>query len=131
MSEFKIKVNVELDTNDIESKLNALGKEFDLEVKLDMSKITSQINEIKAAFKDAFKIDSKFSNDLKTIANKLKQVNGSLDDSSSGKNSKSVNSLMQQYKELYKLREKLQKQMASGKLGDDSIERTSEQIAKL
>lgn len=131
MSEFKIKVNVELDTNDIESKLNALGKEFDLEVKLDMGKITSQINEIKAAFKDAFKIDSKFSNDLKTIANKLKQVNGSLDDSSSGKNSKSVNSLMQQYKELYKLREKLQKQMASGKLGDDSIERTSEQVAKL
>ena len=132
MSDFKIRVNVELNADDLKSQLSALEKGIEMEVKLDTNKIMSQIKEIKTSFKDAFKIDSNFANDLNKIATKMQQLNRGLDDSIGGSGTvKKTNTLMQQYKELYKLREKLQKQMTSGKLGDTSIERTSEQIDEL
>ena len=39
MSEFKIKVSVELDSSDLESKLNALGKDQKIKIDIDSSGI--------------------------------------------------------------------------------------------
>ena len=47
MSEFKIKVSVELDSSDLESKLKALGKEQEIELKLNTDKIESQLKNLK------------------------------------------------------------------------------------
>ena len=71
MSEFKIKVSVELDSSDLESKLKALGKEQEIELKLNTDKIESQLNSLKKSFKDTFKLDGQVINDLNKISKKF------------------------------------------------------------
>ena len=54
MSEFKIKVSVELDSSDLESKLNALGKDQKIKIDIDSSgidKIENQLKGLKNLFK--------------------------------------------------------------------------------
>ena len=132
MAEFKIKVSVELDSSDLESKLKALGKEQEIELKLNTSKIESQLKSLKKSFKDAFKLDSSIMNDLNKIAKALEKVNNANSSEGGTSSSKTATSkLINDYKELYNLTTKLQKQLAKGGLGEDSIERTSKQIDKL
>ena len=67
MSEFRIKVGVELDASDLESKLKGLDSEYKIPIQLDMDKVSSQLNELKNSFKNTFKLDTSFLNDLKKI----------------------------------------------------------------
>ena len=62
MSEFKIKVNVELDTKDLKSRLESLNE--NIELKLDTNKINSQLKELKGSMKDVFNIEIKNLKDL-------------------------------------------------------------------
>ena len=74
MSEFKIKVSVELDSSDLESKLNALGKDQKIKLDIDSSgldKIENQLKGLKKSFQDAFKIDSKALGDVNKLVNSL------------------------------------------------------------
>ena len=132
MAEFKIRVDVELNADDLEAKLKALGKEQEIELKLNTSKIESQLKSLKKSFKDAFKLDSSIMNDLNKIAKALEKVNNANSSEGGTSSSKTATSkLINDYKELYNLTTKLQKQLAKGGLGEDSIERTSKQIDKL
>ena len=54
MSEFRIKVGVELDASDLESKLKGLDGEYKIPIQLDMNKVNSQLNELKNSFKNTF-----------------------------------------------------------------------------
>ena len=128
MAEFKIKVSVELDSSDLESKLKALGKEQEIELKLNTSKIESQLKSLKKSFKDAFKLDNAVINDLKKVANALGEINKG---STPKSEDKRLSHLVTQYKDMANTVSKLQRQLAKGGLGDDSIERTKEQISNL
>ena len=131
MSEFKIKVSVELDSSDLESKLNALGKDQKIKLDIDSSgldKIENQLKGLKKSFQDAFKIDSKALGDVNKLVNSLEKLNGKGGNTSSKNSSKQVSSLVDEYKNLYNTVEKLQKQMAKGGLGDESLKRTQKQI---
>lgn len=128
MSEFKIKVSVELDDADAKSKLEALGKDQDIPIKLDTSKIESQLKSLKTSFQNAFKLDSKALGDVNKLVNSLEKLNGKGRNTSSKNSSKQVSSLVDEYKSLYNTVEKLQKQMAKGGLGDESLKRTQKQI---
>lgn len=131
MSEFKIKVSVELDSSDLESKLNALGKDHEIKIDIDSSgldKIENQLKGLKKSFQDAFKIDSKALGDVNKLVNSLEKLNGKGGNTSSKNSSKQVSSLVGEYKNLYNTVEKLQKQMAKGGLGDESLKRTQKQI---
>ena len=131
MSEFKIKVSVELDSSDLESKLNALGKDQKIKLDIDSSgldKIENQLKGLKKSFQDAFKIDSKALGDVNKLVNSLEKLNGKGGSTSSKNSSKQVSSLVDEYKNLYNTVEKLQKQMAKGGLGDESLKRTQKQI---
>ena len=72
MSDFKIRVSVELDSSDLESKLNALGKDQKIKIDIDSSvidKIENQLKCLKKSFQDSFKIDSKTLSDLNKLTN--------------------------------------------------------------
>ena len=97
MSEFKIKVSVELDSSDLESKLNALGKDQKIKIDIDSSgidKIESQLKGLKKSFQDAFKIDSKTLSDLNKLTNAQEKLNGKGGSTSSKNSSKQVSSLV-------------------------------------
>ena len=134
MSEFKIKVSVDLDTSDIEGKLKDLGKDQEIPIKINSSeinKIESQLKGLKASFQDAFKFDKSFINDVNKLVDALKKLNNLPGGNSPNSPSKQVNSLVNEYKDLANVYSKLQKQMNSGKLGESSIERTAKQMAEL
>lgn len=128
MAEFKIRVDVELNAEDLEAKLKALGKEQEIELKLNTNKIESQLKSLKKSFKDTFKLDNGVMSDLNKIAKALKDVNKvSLGESKSGGKS-TASKLISDYKELYNTVEKLQKQLAKGGLGEEGLKRTQNQI---
>lgn len=114
MSEFKIKVSVDLQTDDLEGKLKALGKDQEIKLKVnspDLDKIETQLKELKKSFQDVFKLDSNVLGGNKTKSN--------------------ISSLVSEYKDLANVYSKLQKQMNSGTLGEDSIKRTAMQMFEL
>ena len=128
MSEFKIKVSVQLDDSELNDKLGELEKNHEIPISLDMKKIDSQLKSLKTSFQDAFKIDSKALGDVNKLVNSLEKLNGKGGNTSSKNSSKQVSSLVDEYKNLYNTVEKLQKQMAKGGLGDESLKRTQKQI---
>lgn len=128
MSEFKIKVGVELDADDLKSKLKGLDGDYKIEVQLDMSKVNSQLKELKNSFKNAFKLDTSTLGDISKVANALENLTKTT--KSTGKNS-GINSLVNDYKELANMASKLEKQLNSGKLGNDSIDRITASIISL
>ncbi len=130
MSEFRIKVGVELDASELETKLKGLEDERKISIQLDMDKVNSQLKELKNSFKNTFKLDSSFLSDLKKITDALEKINKvNLNDSSGGgKSSSTVSKLINDYKELYNITEKLQKQIAKGGLGEEGLKRTQNQI---
>lgn len=134
MSEFSIKVKVDLDASDIEGKLKALGENQNIKLNIDSSdlnKVESQLKGLKASFQDAFKFDSKVLGDINKIINALEKLNGKGGNTPSNNPSKQVNSIVSEYKDLANVYSKLQKQMNSGKLGEDSIKRTAMQMSEL
>ena len=133
MSEFKIKVSVDLDTSDIEGKLKDLGKEQEIPIKIDSSeinKIESQLKGLKASFQDAFKFDKSFINDVDKLVDALKKLKN-LPGGNSPNSPFKPSSLVNDYKELANIAGKLQKQLNKGGLGNDSIDRTKNKIADL
>ena len=128
MSEFKIKVGVELDDKSIKSQLENLGE--DIKLKLNTNEIEAQLKSLKKSFKDAFKLDSSFVKDLNKIANAMKKINGG-GGSSSGSTSSSVSKIVSEYKDLANTVEKIQKQLNKGLLDDASITRSNTLIDKL
>lgn len=134
MSEFKIKVSVDLDTSDIEGKLKDLGKDQEIAIKIDSSeinKIESQLKGLKASFQDAFKFDKSFINDVNKLTDALKKLNNLPGGNSPNNPSKTVSSLVNDYKELSNIYSKLQKQMDSGKLGEGALNRTKQSMIDL
>lgn len=128
MSEFKIKVDVDLNVDDIESQLKKLGKDNKISIdfdNLDLDKIETQLNRIKNTFKNTFKFDKGFIKDINKLTNALDKL------SRSGANTNLVNNTVSQYKDLANTVTKLQKQLNKGGLGEESIKRTKEQINKL
>ena len=131
MSEFKIKVSVDLDTSDIEGKLKALGDNQKIKLDIDTSdfnKIESQLKSLKNTFKDAFKIDGSAISDIKKLTNALDGITGG---SKKGSAKTSVSSLVNEYKDLYNTADKLQKQLSKGGLGEDGLKRTQKQINEI
>ena len=134
MSEFKIKVSVELDSSDLESKLNALGKDQKIKIDIDSSgidKIESLLKCLKKSFQDAFKIDSKTLSDLNKLTNAQEKLTKLQNKQSSTNQKSEMKNLVNEYKDFANVYAKLQKQMNSGKLGEGSIERTAKQMAEL
>ena len=128
MSEFRIKVNVELDAKDLESQLKNLGEQ-EINVKLNgVDKIEAQLKSLKNSFQDAFKVNGSFLNDLKKVANAMDKVNGG---GSTNKPTSSTSKLVSEYKDLANTIEKIQKQLSKGLLDGDSISRSNTLIEKL
>ena len=128
MSEFKIKVNVDLNVDDVEKQLKQLEKDNKISLSFDdvnFNKIESQLNRIKNTFKSTFKFDKSFIKDINKLNNTLDKL------SRSGANTKFVDNTMSKYKDLANTITKLQKQLSKGGLGEESIKRTNEQIEKL
>jgi hypothetical protein len=119
---------VELDASDLESKLKGLDGDYKIEVQLDMNKVNSQLKELKNSFKNAFKLDTSTLGDISKVANALENLTKTT--KSTGKNS-GINSLVNDYKELANMANKLEKQLNSGKLGNDSIDRMTASIMNL
>lgn len=130
MSEFKIKVNVELDADDLKSKLEKLGGDNEIDLKINTNKIEEQLKGLKKAFKDTFKLDGQVINDLNKIATALKKFDKSLGKPSNTQG-RQVNGLVKEYKELGNVVAKLEKQLNNGKLGVDSVNRISSAIDEL
>ena len=125
MSEFKIKVNVELDADGLKSQLDKLSGE--VELKLNTNKIEEQLKGLKKSFKDTFKLDGQVINDLNKIAKVLNNFNKQLVGGKNPSNS-SVSQAVKDYKDLYNTVTKLQKQMSKGGLGEEGLRRTQDQI---
>jgi hypothetical protein len=130
MSEFKIKVNVELDADDLKSKLEKLGGDNEIDLKINTNKIEEQLKGLKKSFKDTFKLDGQVINDLNKIATALKKFDKSLGKPSNTQG-RQVNGLVKEYKELGNVVTKLEKQLNNGKLGVDSVNRISNAIDEL
>lgn len=130
MSEFKIKVGVQLDTNELKNQLESLTKDEDIDLKLNTNKIESQLKNLKKSFKDTFKLDGQVIGDLNKIANTLKNFNKSTNQAS-GSSTKQINNLVKEYKELGNTVSKLEKQLNSGKLGTDAINRVTTAVTEL
>lgn len=130
MSEFKIKVNVELDADDLKSKLEKLGGDNEIDLKINTNKIEEQLKGLKKSFKDTFKLDGQVINDLNKIATALKKFDKSLGKPSNTQG-RQVNGLVKEYKELGNVVSKLEKQLNNGKLGVDSVNRISNAIDEL
>ena len=134
MSEFKIKVNVELDADDLKSKLEKLGGDNEIDLKINTNKIEEQLKGLKKSFKDTFKLDGQVINDLNKISKALSNFNKGTANGINKpleKTKKEVTNLTKEYKSLEDAYSKLQKQMNSGKLGEDSIKRTAMQMSEL
>ena len=130
MSEFKIKVNVELDADDLKSKLEKLGGDNEINLKINTNKIEEQLKGLKKTFKDTFKLDGQVINDLNKIATALKKFDKSLGKPSNTQG-RQINGLVKEYKELGNVVAKLEKQLNNGKLGADSVNRISSAIDEL
>ena len=130
MSEFKIKVNVELDADDLKSKLEKLSGDNEINLKINTNKIEEQLKGLKKSFKDTFKLDGQVINDLNKIATALKKFDKSLGKPSNTQG-RQVNGLVKEYKELGNVVAKLEKQLNNGKLGVDSVNRISNAIDEL
>lgn len=138
MSEFKIKVSVDLQTDDLEGKLKALGKDQEIKLKVDSSnldKIETQLKGLKKSFQDAFKIDGTALSEVKKIANIFEKI-GKMPNlpnppGSPNKPKSEVSSIVSEYKDLANVYSKLQKQMNSGTLGENSIKITAMQMSEL
>lgn len=130
MSDFRIKVNVELDADDLKSKLEKLGGDNEIDLKINTNKIEEQLKGLKKSFKDTFKLDGQVINDLNKIATALKKFDKSLGKPSSTQG-RQVNGLVKEYKELGNVVTKLEKQLNNGKLGVDSVNRISNAIDEL
>lgn len=130
MSEFKIKVSVDLETKDIQNQLKALDKEHKVNATVDMSKIEKQIQDIKKSFQNAFKLGSKDIGGLdkliKTLSKLNKETNGNGNNSTKG-----ITNLVKQYKELANTVSKLQKQLDKGGLGENAVDRTKTQMTDM
>ena len=99
MSEFKIKVNVELDAEDLQSQLKNLGEQ-EINVKLNgIDKIESQLKSLKNSFQNAFKVDSNFAKDLNKIAKAVEKVNDGLGGGGKGKTTSATSKLVSEYKD--------------------------------
>lgn len=130
MSEFKIKVDVELDADDLKSKLEKLGGDNEIDLKINTNKIEEQLKGLKKSFKDTFKLDGQVIDDLNKIATALKKFDKSLGKPSNTQG-RQVNGLVKEYKELGNVVAKLEKQLNNGKLGVDSVDRISNAIDEL
>lgn len=130
MSEFKIKVGVELDADDLKSKLEKLGGDNEINLKINTNKIEEQLKGLKKTFKDTFKLDGQVINDLNKIATALKKLDKNLGKPSDTQG-RQVNGLVKEYKELGNVVTKLEKQLNNGKLGVDSVNRISSAIDEL
>lgn len=131
MSEFKIKVNVELDAEDLQSQLKNLGEQ-EINIKLNgVDKIEAQLKSLKNSFQNAFKVDGNFAKDLNKIAKAVEKVNDGLGGGGKGKTTSATSKLVSEYKDLANTVEKIQKQLNKGLLNDDSITRSNSLIEKL
>lgn len=131
MSEFKIKVNVELDKEGLQSQLKDLA-EYPINVKLNgVDKIEAQLKSLKNSFQNAFKVDGNFAKDLNKIAKAVEKVNDGLGGGGKGKTTSATSKLVSEYKDLANTVEKIQKQLNKGLLNDDSITRSNSLIEKL
>lgn len=131
MSEFKIKVSVQLDDSELNDKLGELEKDHKIPVSLDMKKINSQLKSLKTSFQDAFKIDSKTLSNLNKLTNAQEKLTKLQNKQSLANQKGEMKNLVNEYKDFANVYSKLQKQMNSGKLGEGSIERTAKQMAEL
>ena len=132
MSDFRIKVNVELDADDLKSKLEKLGGDNEIDLKINTNKIEEQLKGLKKSFKDTFKLDGQVINDLNKISKALEKFNKvSNGVSSTSKGISDISSLIKEYKELGNIASKLEKQLNSGKLGKNSIDRVTAEIMNL
>lgn len=127
MSEFKIKVSVDLDTKDIKGQLDDLNKDYKIKATVDMSKINQQIISLRKNFKEAFRFTSKDLGGLDKLIKTLAKINGGVKNSGV----KEVSDLVTKYKDLGNTVEKLQKQLNKGGLGDESVKRTQTLINNL
>ena len=128
MSDFRIKVSVDLDTKDVKSQLDALNKDYKINAVVDLSKINKQIQTLKKNFQDAFNISSK---DTKGLNNLIKALSKLNNETTGGNTTKNVSNLANQYKDLANTVIKLQKQISKGGLGEESLQRTHAQIEKI
>lgn len=131
MSEFKIKVSVQLDDNELNDKLGELEKNHEIPVSLDMKKIDSQLKGLKKSFQDAFKIDSKTLSDLNKLTNAQEKLTKQQNKQSLASQKGEMKNLVNEYKDFANAYAKLQKQMNSGTLGEGSIKRTAMQMSEL
>ena len=127
MSEFKIKVNVELDTKDLKSQLEGLNE--NIELKLDTNKISSQLKELKGSMKDVFNIEIKNLKDLTSAVKSIEKLNRVINNT--GKIDNQMKDMVNQYKDLANVYSKLEKQMNSGSLGENSLKRSALQLSEL
>ena len=127
MSEFKIKVNVELDTKDLKSQLEGLNE--NIELKLDTNKISSQLKELKNTVKDVFNIEIKNLKDLSSAVKSIEKLNRVINNT--GKIDNQMKDMVNQYKDLANVYSKLEKQMNSGSLGENSLKRSALQLSEL
>ena len=131
MSEFKIKVSVDLETKDIQNQLKALDKDYKINASVDMTSINKQIQTLKKNFQNAFKFTSKDLGGFDKLIKTLSKLNKETISNNNNKPSKNVSNLVNEYKDLANTMTKLQKQLSKGGLGEDSIQRTQIQINKL
>ena len=127
MSEFRIKVSVDLDVKDVKSQLKELDQDYKIKATVDMSKINQQIISLRKNFKEAFRFTSKDLGGLDKLIKTLAKINGSTQNNGV----KEISDLVTKYKDLGNTVEKLQKQLSKGGLGEDSIKRTQTSISEL
>ena len=127
MSDFRIKVNVELDTKDLKSQLEGLNE--NIELKLDTNKISSQLKELKGSMKDVFNIEIKNLKDLTSAVKSIEKLNRVINNT--GKIDNQMKDMVNQYKDLANVYSKLEKQMNSGSLGENSLKRSALQLSEL
>ena len=127
MSEFKIKVSVDLDTKDIKGQLDDLNKDYKIKATVDMSKINQQIISLRKNFKEAFRFTSKDLGGLDKLIKALAKINGGVKNNGV----KEISDLVTKYKDLGNTVEKLQKQLSKGGLGEEGVKRTQALINNL
>lgn len=129
-NEFKIKVNVQLDSSQAEAQmeeLKNLGKD-PIKIDIDLSDLKGQLSSLKNEFKNIFKVDNGAIGDIERVSRALKEVQ---DVNSSKGNSNAINRMVAEYKDMANTVSKLQKQINSGSMGEDGIKRTTSKITEL
>lgn len=130
MSDFRIKVSVDLETEDIDKQLKQLDKEHKITASVDMSNINKQIQTLKKSFQDAFNISSKDTKGLNNLIKTLTKLNNETN-SKNTKTTTGITNLVKQYKELANSVSKLQKQLDKGGLGEKAVDRTKTQMTNM